>query len=104
MFRIDGAAAGSAAVIDDAMIANHLPRTRPGAFGIELERGLQVVTRETRVVGAHSAEIPEFAANFIDAVRRRPFEDHAHRGTIGGHTELAIVLELHRTNDDDRSS
>ena len=67
-----------------------------------MERSAQVDGRQARLVRLHAAEIPELATDFIEAVGRAAFDDQAHAPGIVRHAQLAVLLRLYCTDDDNR--
>ncbi len=82
------------------MIAVTSPGPGPGAVGVDAERPLEVEAAQLWIVGFHAADIPELAADFVQAVRhRRAFGQHANRTVVVRDTH-AFVGRGHRADDE----
>src|SRR5262249_40769272 len=57
----------------------HITGPRPRSVRVDPEHSTKIVTGQSRVVGLHAPEIPEFTPYFVQALRRTPFEHEAYR-------------------------
>src|SRR5262249_3525306 len=69
----------------------HLASLRPRRIGIDLENRSNVVSAQARIVGLHPAEVPELAADLVEAVWRRRLRDQMDRAGIARDAQFVFL-------------